>query len=176
MRSDCQYLVSADGDTAVVHIVGHADYLNCEPLQKFLGFTTETTRYRSVILDFTRCASLDSTTLGLVARGALRMRQSAQRELVLANLRDGPRRAATQLGLAHLATLRDLPELGKNPPSLTDAPQPARAVSATTIRDAHEALLEIDPNNRERFEDVLSFISASRRLFSPHGAMRAEQV
>ncbi len=169
MKNDCEYTVDAEEAQATVYIVGHADYLNCAPLRKFLDFTTGTPRYAEVILDFSRCTSIDSTALGIIARAALRLRQEKGRRVVLTNLRNGPLRAATQLGLGHLAGIEDSPEVARRftpPPFPVREADPVQGVSAETIRDAHEALMEIEPRNREIFADVMSFIGASKR-FSP---------
>ncbi len=167
LKADCDYTVDAEETQATVHINGHADYLNCAPLGKFLEFTSGTPRFAEITVDFSRCASIDSTALGLIARAALRMRQTPGRRMLLANLANGPRRAATQLGLGHLAGIVDAPDVARRftPPPFPDTSKRSpQGVGAEVIRDAHEALMEIEPRNREVFADVMAFISTSRRL------------
>lgn len=156
----CEYLVSSDGARAALRINGHADYFNCLPLKKFLDFSEEISTHVEIIVEFSGCRSIDSTTLGLIARTALTIRKTPGRRLMLANLHGGPRRAAEQLGLAHIT---EFVELVTEQPAPASTNAPALAVDRETIRDAHAALMELSPANSTLFADVMTFITSTKQ-------------
>lgn len=139
--------------------MGHCEYLNCIPLRKFLDALTCDAPQSEIILEFGDCLSIDSTALGLIAKAALLVRKTPGRKLVLANLRIGPRKAVIQLGLQHLAHLEEWPALRHRTTVAQAAPTTAAdRVDRKTIREAHEVLATISPENRSLFADVVSFI------------------
>lgn len=163
MPIPCEYPVESRTDRTLLRIVGHCEYLNCAPLRKFLDFATAETNRREIVLEMSDCLSIDSTALGLVAKAALNLHRTPGRRLVLANLRIGPRRTALRLGIGHLAQIEDIPEYRRRTaPAETPASPPAAAADRETIREAHEALMEIRPGNRATFADVASFLGTVR--------------
>lgn len=160
-NTTCDYPVSAQGTRATLRIIGHADHLNCLPLKKFLGFSEEVSTYREIIVDFSECRAIDSTAIGLLARTALSLRKNSSRRLILANLHGASRRAAEQLGIGHIAPFIEMDPTDAAPVSAGKAP--ALAVDREAIRDAHAALVELSPDNRTLFADVMTFINAVRQ-------------
>lgn len=157
----CDFSESKTDRLLFLSVAGHADYLHCQPLKKFLDWNAHPGANARVVLEFSRCKSVDSTVLGLIAQAAIRMTTGGKPSLVLANLRGAPLRSATQLGLTHLALLTDEPELaGETPPAI---PLPAEPLDRSTIRAAHEALVEANPDNRDLFADFLSFSTPAQQ-------------
>jgi anti-anti-sigma regulatory factor len=155
----CAYPADIATGQSTIHIVGHCEYLNCAPLRKFLDTLTCGGRQDEIVLEFSDCLSIDSTALGLIAKAAITVRKTPGRKLVLANLRNGPRNAVIQLGLKHLTHIEELPErrLNGSVAHVSHVTEVAR-VDRKTIREAHEVLATISPENRSLFADVVSFI------------------
>src|SRR6218665_1657683 len=93
----CDYAVTTAGGQAVIRILGHADYLNCLPLKKFLDFVQESPVFDEIFVDLSCYRSIDSTALGLLARSAISLKKASGRRLLLANLHGASRRSAEQL-------------------------------------------------------------------------------
>lgn len=157
--TSCDFSESKTDRLLFLSVAGHADYMHCQPLKRFLDWNAHPTAKAQVVIDFSRCKSVDSTVLGLIAQAAIRMTVAGKPSLVLANMTGGPLRSATQLGLTHLTVLVDDPQLaGDTPPAL---PVAAAPLDRETIRAAHEALVEAKPENRDLFADFLSFSTPS---------------
>jgi anti-anti-sigma regulatory factor len=152
----CNFIVRKTDQQQLLHVIGHADYMNCQPLKSFLDWHARPENSAEVILEFSACTSVDSTVLGLIAHAGIRMNGNGKRRLKLANLARHPRRSATHLGLGHLALFEDRPECipGESRPT---EPAPACPIARDTIRQAHEALVEIQPSNHALFADFLNF-------------------
>ncbi len=105
---------------------------------------------------------MDSTFMGTMAGIALRLRELGSGGLTVLNANPRNRSLLENLGLDHLfATelaegMRPTPKQAAKetlPPAITDT-----AAQQATILSAHEALVEADPENEERFKDVLELL------------------
>lgn len=158
--SKAVFFVDVTSDPVIIRIDGRAGYLNCGPIRQL--FKTLVDKKKSdVVIDFSGCTGMDSTFLGILAEAALSMRRlDPPGVLTLARL--GPRNLelVRNLGLHRLLTIaadeRDLrfPIGGEG--HFTQAT--SSAADPQTILRAHEALVEADESNRNRFQDVLTFL------------------
>ncbi len=144
--------------------MGHCEHRNCAPLRKFLDASVCGHCDGDVVLEFSDCQSIDSTALGLIAKAALILRKAPGRKLIMANLRKQPRHAVIQLGLKHLTHLEDTPEYEYRRTRINHPATPNRddGVDHKTILEAHTALVEVSPNNRKLFADVVALIGDTR--------------
>ncbi len=154
------FLVDVTADPVVIRINGRASYLNCGPVGQL--FKTLAGKQRTdIVVDFSGCTGMDSTFLGIMAAAALGMRrQKPPGTLTLARL--GPRNLelVRNLGLHRILTIA-ADEKDLRFPTSADAhfSQPAiEAADPQTILRAHEALVDADETNRNRFQDVLAFL------------------
>lgn len=154
------FLVDVTSDPVIIRIDGRASYLNCGPVSKLFKTLSEKKR-GDVVIDFSNCTGMDSTFLGIMAAAALGMRRlNPPATLILSRL--GPRNLelVRNLGLHRLLTIvadeRDLRFPSGNGGNFS---QPAiAAADPQTILRAHEALVDADETNRNRFQDVLAFL------------------
>lgn len=148
-----QYLVRIDGADALLKVVGKAGYLNCSNAGLFFARIAEK-RCKSLEIELSECAGMDSTFLGMIAGAALKMRKFGAR-VSLVNASERICELAENLGLDRLVEVRaaapELPEQPANP--LENAGAAPRA-----ILEAHENLVAADAKNAEKFEDVISFL------------------
>jgi hypothetical protein len=118
--------------------------------------------HREFVIDLTGCELMDSTFMGTLAGIALRLREIGSGHLTVLNPNTRNRSLLENLGLDHLFSF-ELPE-GINPAPQRAAqeklpPPPVDAATQhDTILSAHEALVEADPENEERFKDVLDLL------------------
>ena len=120
-----------------------------------------------IIVDMAACISMDSTFMGSIASLGFARRKSGGTPLVLINLR--PNTAALLRGLGVDRILQvypadQLPDgIGDLAPLVANL-QPVQTESsserelAALMYDAHETLTKVDPENLQRFKDVLAFL------------------
>lgn len=117
---------------------------------------------RSFVVDLANCELMDSTFMGTMAGIALRLRELGSGSLIVLHANPRNQSLLENLGLDHLFSF----EL---PPGESAAPRQAAqetlppavadpAAQQATILSAHEALVEADPENEERFRDVLDLL------------------
>ena len=113
------------------------------------------------------CRSMDSTFMGAIASMGFAFQKSESPRFVLINL--GSSAAALLKGLgvdrilkvypagAFPAGMGDLAPLVQSLRPVEAEPSSARALAAL-MYDAHETLTRVDPENLQRFKDVLTFL------------------
>lgn len=151
------FLVDAYADPAIMRIDGRASYLNCGPIGEFFRHMAKEGK-REVIVDFANCTGMDSTFLGILAGAALEFRkQEPPAHLRLVRMNDRNLELVRNLGLYRILEVEsgdfDMSFAGR---SLEAAE--IGAANAKSILHAHEALVEADSGNQQKFQDVLSYL------------------
>ena len=118
--------------------------------------------YREFVVDLKNCPVMDSTFMGTLAGIALRLREIGQGNLHVTNLNDRNNDLLRNLGLDQLFAI-DLCGIKESDASAKsrsiDSPAESdRVAQAQTMLEAHEALVEVAPENLTKFKDVLDYL------------------
>jgi anti-sigma B factor antagonist len=118
--------------------------------------------YRAFVIDLEACELMDSTFMGTMAGIALRLRELGSGTLTVLHANTRNQSLLENLGLDHLFSFT-LPEGARHAPrQVAEEKVPLATVDPATqqatILSAHEALVEADPENEERFKDVLDLL------------------
>jgi len=152
------FLVDAYADPVVVRIEGRACFMNSASLKDFFSRMIAQGRIRFVI-DFQKCASMDSTFLGVLAGCALELRRRQPPGSLVA-CRLGPRNLELirNLGLHRLLTVDTGPQSVDAATPLAEGKSRDELENARLTLEAHEHLVDADPANRGKFQDVIAFL------------------
>jgi len=154
------YLVDAYSDPVLVRIEGRACFQNSSSLK---DFAIEMVRQgkRRFVIDFQRCASMDSTFLGVLAGVALDLRkQQPPGSLVLCRVGQRNLELIRNLGLQRLLIIDASDKVAgveKATKELADIKN-TELESARLVLEAHENLVAVEDSNRAKFQDVLAFL------------------
>lgn len=120
---------------------------------------------REFVVDLRNCPVMDSTFMGTLAMIALRLRELGQGSLHVINLNERNHDLLTNLGLDQLFSMdsagvkEGMQTGGSNlPSSLQPTAATDREAQAEAMLEAHEALVEVDPENLAKFKDVLEYL------------------
>jgi anti-anti-sigma regulatory factor len=142
-------------------VEGKGSFLNSAGVKEFAKEMVNR-GHREFVVDLRNCPVMDSTFMGTLAMIALRLREIGQGNLRVTNLNERNHDLLTNLGLDQLffmdaSGIKDIPTdraaLEPAPPATTD-----RSAQAETMLEAHEALIEADPENLTKFKDVLEYL------------------
>lgn len=154
------FLVDPYSTPVAIRIVGRASFQNVVPLKEFLKTSYESGK-REFVFDFSRCAGMDSTVLGVLAGSALELRRMEPKgSLVLSRLNDRNLELVRNLGLHRIATVDPGSPAtnGASPSTALTPKQVDELQNARLCLEAHESLVEADEGNLEKFQDVISFL------------------
>lgn len=160
--TDTSFLVTASEGPLILRIKGKANYLNCGSVGYFFDRTIEE-GYRQYVVDFLECSGMDSTFLGLLASAGLQLREKdPPGSLVLVRLNDRNKELVQNVGLHNLMVIEDtIPNLDfQSVQPLGGDPGREKDLEANSkmVLKAHEALLEADESNKQKFQDVVTFL------------------
>lgn len=143
-----------------MQVDGRGTFENCQGLKEF-SRRMITKGHVEFILDLEKCELMDSTFMGTLAALAFSLRETEGG--LLRVVRANPRNFSLleNLGLDHLFSVEPEPS-GPAPSSLKKNPDPAEGQDSEEARvhilEAHEALIEADPRNAVRFQDVIEYL------------------
>lgn len=123
--------------------------------------------YREFAVDLKNCPVMDSTFMGTLAGVALRLRELGQGQLRVVNLNERNQDLLGNLGLDQLFTMGAGPSVPAGQESAHD-PLPVgsadKQAQARTMLEAHEAVVEANPENAAKFKDVLEYLKQDLHL------------
>jgi anti-sigma B factor antagonist len=154
------FLVNAYSDPVAVRVEGRACFSNSASLHDFVAECMRQGKVRFVI-DFRDCVSMDSTFLGVLAGAGLQLRKKQPPgSFVLTGLSPRNLELVRNLGLNRICTVdgNTSVEVGSGAKALPQAGGASEVDQARHVLAAHENLVDADETNRERFQDVLSFL------------------
>ena len=154
------FLVDAYSDPVVVRIEGRAGFQNSSSLRDFITERLTQGKMRFV-LDFQRCASMDSTFMGVLAGAAIELRKRGpESSLVVTRVGQRNLELMRNLGLHRLLTIdaADSSLNFQNCNTPLEAKKCSEIENARMVLEAHEHLVSADEGNRSKFQDVLAFL------------------
>lgn len=126
---------------------------------------------RHFVVDLNGCPVMDSTFMGTLAGIALRLREFGNGSLLVRNANERNADLLQNLGLNNLFEVESKGS-GLAPESMVgtaplEADHPTdRLDQAECMIEAHEALVDADPENLARFKDVLEYLKQDLRAGS----------
>ena len=121
--------------------------------------------HRVFVIDLADCSVMDSTFMGTLAGLALRLRESGDGSLLVCNVNERNADLLRNLGLNNLFAVESKADLADQPSteSALSDDKLSRLDHAACMIEAHEALVDADPENFARFKDVLEYLKQDLR-------------
>jgi anti-anti-sigma factor len=147
-----------------VKVKGKGSFQNSPALKEFAREMFER-GYRAFVVDLTDCPVMDSTFMGTLAGLALRLRESGNGSLLVCNVNERNVDLLRNLGLNNLFTVESKADLANQTgnESTLSSDDLSRLDHAACMIEAHEALVDADPENLARFKDVLEYLKQDLR-------------
>ena len=143
-------LISNRSGFYTVTVSGRANFEYAVPLRDLARSTAEFSGFR---FDMTKCTAMDSTFMGILTMLALKAKKSGT-AIEICNASPTLQRLLRDLGVAKLFTFSE----AANSVSGEDASAKRDMLTtAETVEEAHRALADINPENAEKFKDVIEF-------------------
>jgi anti-anti-sigma factor len=158
-------LVGTANRTVWVRVEGKGSFLNSTGLKEFAKEMVNR-GYREFVVDLKSCPVMDSTFMGTLAGVALRLRELGQGHLRVVNLNERNQDLLGNLGLDQLFSLgaEDEPHSTEAAQEPLPAAAPDKITQARTMLEAHEAVVEANPENLAKFKDVLEYLKQDLHL------------
>lgn len=169
-------LVAVQGRTGFIRVQGRGSFKISTALKEFAAAIIDK-GCAELILEMSDCVGMDSTFMGVLAGLAGRIRQrNPDGKIVMINLSLRTRGLLTTLGLDQViepymagSTPDRLQRQLQGTLKSLDTAEPSPRVTAETMLEAHEKLVELSPDNLPKFKDVLTFLREDLKRTEPGG-------
>lgn len=150
--------VSLNKDTAFIRVHGRGTFQNARHVKTFLQKATDQGA-TTFIFDMKECTHMDSTFMGMLAGLSIQQKKKQRPLPQLQHLSAKNLDLLENLGLNRVLNISQPPTTSTTPTlsPIAPTPQDKQAISQTML-DAHEALVQIDPANRIKFQDVIQYL------------------
>lgn len=149
--------------TAVIRVEGRGSFKISPPMKQFVHQVMDKHSAERIFIDMSDCTGMDSTFMGVVAGLACMIKSKPEYQFKLVNLSEKNKKLLTTLGVDRVVDYSmdsDLDETcdvcGKT--QTLDADITDKLEAAKTTLEAHETLVDINPDNLPKFKSVLEFL------------------
>jgi len=151
------------GNTYVLKLVGDIRYTMGCALGDFLDGLFSRTDYDDIIVDLTEAHSIDSTSLGLLARIANFTRERFAHKTTLLSTNPDVNQILDNVGFYDIFNVRDTGETISAALQHLTITEPCKDDLTRIVFEAHRTLSEINPRNQEAFKSVIESLQAKQR-------------
>lgn len=159
--------------TAVIRVEGRGSFKVSPPMKQFIHQVIHNGSANRIRIDMSDCTGMDSTFMGVVAGIACLLKSNPEISFKLINLSEKNRKLLTTLGVDRVVDY-SLAASGENENlsgQLTDerkleADFTNKLDAAKTTLEAHETLVDIHPENLNKFKSVLEYLQDDVRSLS----------
>ncbi|MGA0369187.1 MAG: STAS domain-containing protein [Kiritimatiellia bacterium] len=155
---DDRILVSVDRAYALARVFGRGSFKVSRSLKDFAAKVMDAGN-PVLVLDLQNCVGMDSTFMGVLAGISQRQQKENGRKVMLCGVSDKLVNLMRTLGLTQLVEIQEeVPETETSEFAELQRNGETPLDSAHTMLEAHEKLVEIEEENRIRFQDVLEYL------------------
>jgi anti-anti-sigma factor len=158
---------------AVIRVEGRGSFKISPPMKQFIHQVIEKKSAERIVIDMSDCTGMDSTFMGVIAGLACLIKSKPDLDFKLINLSDKNQKLLVTLGVDRvvnysLAGDKDTDQEncqicdGK----ILEADFSDKLNAAKTTLEAHETLVDINPENLSKFKSVLEFLEEDVRNLS----------
>ena len=152
--------------TAVIRVEGRGSFKISPPMKQFIHQVIETKSADRILIDMSDCAGMDSTFMGVLAGLACLVKSKPGFKFKLINLSEKNKKLLVTLGVDRvldysMSTTGEEQELIEKETSGEQTLEPDfsdKLEAAKTTLEAHETLVDINPDNFDKFKSVLEFL------------------
>ncbi len=142
-------------------MVGDVRVSLCSTIDDYLGRMYEDRGFESVVVDLCEAEGIDSTTLGILAKLALRVQKQYGFKPVIYSSNPGINRLLQSMAFGRIFDIRE--EVCGAPGTVAEVPAVSEDVVAVKnkVIEAHRVLMDLSEDNRERFQDLMDVLEQS---------------
>jgi anti-anti-sigma factor len=165
MHSGKVLYASHEGIT-VLRFVGDIRYTLTPSVERFIEQLFKKAMPKGLVIDLTETVSIDSTSLGLMARMANRMLNCRAQRITLVSDREDINEMLIAMGFRKVFNIVDDSESYSEQAQELPVAEPDKETLTRIVLEAHRTLMAINRVNEERFRDVVTALEKERETDS----------
>ena len=160
--ADGRVLHASRDDVHVLRFIGDIRYTLSPSINRYLAEVFAAAVPAGFIIDLTETDSIDSTNLGLLVRLAQRMQALCGRRITIVSNRPDINSVLTSMAQDEVFDIVGDSKLEAGKEQSIPHQETDKERMASTLIDAHHALMDLSEHNRELFRDVVASLEKNR--------------
>lgn len=154
-------LAASHDGSYVIRMTGDVRLTLCTTIDEYFQRMLDDPEFASVWVDLCEAEGIDSTTLGLMAKLALKVKERYGFKPAIYSCDSGINRLLKSMGFQTLFDIHE--EVCANPEDISEIPvvQGSEDKVKEKVVEAHRVLMDISDENRVRFQDLMSALESS---------------
>lgn len=153
-------LIADNQGDYVLKLEGDVRLTICTAVDEQVALISSDQQLRSVVVDVCDAQGIDSTTLGLLAKLALATQKQQSIRVVVYSDNVSITRLLKSMCLQHIVDLKEEPMPAPVSASCVTVEEDDEQLVKDTVIEAHQALMEVSPQNELRFRDLMESLGA----------------
>ena len=142
--------------TYVLQLVGEVRLTLCSSLEAFLNMMFNEPGFKSVIVDLSEAETIDSTSLGMLAKLSIQSRKKFNQIPVLISPRPDITRILMSMGFERIfVIIHDRENSSDTCMSELECESDGEQSTHARVLDAHRVLMSLNEDNRKAFNDLV---------------------
>lgn len=146
----------------LIKMVGDVRLTLCVPFDRFIKTMFVVDDYTSIIFDLTEAESIDSTTLGLMAKIALRADAKKQLRPAIISDSKGINRLLESMGFDDIFDIMDSIPVAISGDVCLEAKELDEQTVKYKVLEAHKVLMSLNQKNAEAFSDLVETLESKK--------------
>ncbi len=160
--------------TAIIRVEGRGSFKISPPMKQFIHQIINQHKAAEILIEMSRCTGMDSTFMGVVAGIACYVKNQPNLSFSLINLSERNKKLLVTLGVDRVLDYSQsaseeqqaLLQKIENSTQQLNTDISNKLETAKTTLEAHEALVDINPENLVKFKSVLEYLQDDVRNLS----------
>ncbi|MFO1352451.1 MAG: STAS domain-containing protein [Gammaproteobacteria bacterium] len=161
-------LYAKEGRVYVLKFVGAIRYTMGCALDDFLDRLFRQDDFDQIVIDLTETTSIDSTSLGLLAKIANLLRARNGSKITLVSSNEDINQILDSMGFYQIFNVCDKYQNCREALQNLEFSDPTKDKMGKTMLEAHNILSELNDTNRQRFENVVGTLKKANSLVTSH--------
>jgi anti-anti-sigma factor len=157
--------------TAIIRVDGRGSFKTSPPMKQFIQRVIEARSANRILIDMSTCSSMDSTFMGVLAGLSYHIKDRSECTLKLINLSEKNQKLLTTLGvdrvvdysLSSTSEEKELIDTHCERAQTLETNAADTLAAAQTTLEAHENLVNINPDNLVKFKSVIELLQNDLR-------------
>lgn len=153
--SQCKVLQADCSGVYILKLVGEVRLNACSTIDAAIDRISENPNFRSLVVDLTETDHLDSTTLGMLAKLAVKAKAKSHFLPSIVSTNPDVTRIVESMGFESVFLITDVPIESEEALDELDQRPFEEEEMRQTVLNAHRILMDINENNRDKFRDLV---------------------
>ena len=158
--SEGSILVAEQDGVHVVKFLGDVRLTLCPSLDQYLDYALQSRHFSNVLIDLTETQGIDSTSLGVLAKLAIRMRKKVTTAPTLVSINDNITRILLSMGFDKVFTLVNSLSDNQLPCEQLDNCSCSEKEMQDKVLEAHKILIGLNDKNQREFKSLVEALES----------------